>query len=320
MKRGRQFVLALWIALLVVGIFLFIWSFRSVPLDEILDVLASLNLWKISILLMVNVGILLVAPLRWWLILKAQNQDVPYLPLAAYRQAASAVSYFTPGQNFGGEPVQVLALQKHHQVTGSAALVSVTLDRAIELIGNLAVFIFGIAFVINTGMVTGFGLQGPLLFALVFMFLLITYLFTLRSGTRLIGGLLRRFKGNFVAGLRSAEEQLGDLIRKQPTLFAAGLACSALVWVALYFEFWLALDFLGLRLDLSQLVVVVTAGRVALLAPTPGALGALEASQMLAVQALGFDPAFGLSLGLLIRARDVLFALVGLIFGGLGLR
>ena len=62
MKLGRQFILAIWIALLVVGILLFIWSFRSVPFDEILNVLASLNLWKISILLLVNVAILLVAP------------------------------------------------------------------------------------------------------------------------------------------------------------------------------------------------------------------------------------------------------------------
>jgi hypothetical protein len=320
MKLGRQFILAIWIALLVVGILLFIWSFRSVPFDEILNILASLNLWEISILLLVNVAILLVAPLRWWLILKTQKQDIPFFPLVAYRQAAAAVSYLTPGQNFGGEPVQVLALCNRHNVPGSTALASVTLDRAIELIGNLTVLILGIAFIINNGMVSGFELQSPLLFALIFLLLLVIYLFFLRSGARLIGSLLRRFKGNLFVGLRSAEDQLGSLIRQQPTLFAAGLACSALVWLALYFEFWLALDFLGLRLDLSQLVLVVTAGRVALLAPTPGALGALEASQMLAVQALGFDPAFGLSLGLLIRARDVLFALVGLMFGGLGLR
>lgn len=316
----RRLVIALWILLLLVGILLFLWTFRTVPFDEIINVLSSLNPWKILILLLVNVAILLIAPLRWWLTLRAQGHKVPYLALAGYRQAASAVSYFTPGQNFGGEPVQVLALQRHHQVSGSAALAAVTLDRAVEWIGNLTVLIFGIAFVINTGMVAGFELQGPLLFATVFLFLLVIYLFLLRSGHHFFGSLLKQFKGNLAARLRSAEEQLGVLISQRPALFAAGLGCSALVWAALFFEFWLALDYLGLPLDLSQLVVVVTASRVALLAPTPGALGALEASQMLAVQALGFDPAYGLSLGLLIRARDILFALTGLVLGGLGLR
>lgn len=320
MKLGRQFAIVLWIALLAVGIFLFIWSFRSVPLAKILDVLASLNLWKIAILLLVNVAILLVAPLRWWLILKVQKQNIPYLPLAAYRQAAAAVSYFTPGQNFGGEPVQVLALGKRHKVPGSTALASVTLDRAIELISNLIVLILGIALVSSSGIITGIELRSPLLFAVVFLLGLVFYLTLLRLAWRPVEWLLKRFKGEFVSGLKAAEDQLGGLIQDHPVLFLEGLLCSALVWGALFYEFWLALDFLGLRLDLSQLVLVVTAGRVALLAPTPGALGALEASQMLAVQALGFDPAIGLSLGLLIRARDVLFAVVGLVFGGLGLR
>lgn len=320
MKIKRQLIFALWIFLFFIGVVLFFWSFRSVPSDEIVSVLSGLKPWEILVLLLVNIVILLIAPLRWWLILKAQGYKIPYLALAGYRQTASAVSYFTPGQNFGGEPVQVLTLRKHQKVSGSAALAAVTLDRAVEWIGNLTVLIFGIAFVISTGMVTGFELQSPLLAAVAFLLVLIIYLFVLRSGTHLFARLLKRFKGNFIAGLRSAEEQLGALIRQQPGLFVGGLACSALIWAALFFEFWLALDYLGLRLDLSQLVLVVTAGRVALLAPTPGALGALEASQMLAVQALGFDPAYGLSLGLLIRARDVLFALAGLVLGGLGLR
>jgi uncharacterized protein (TIRG00374 family) len=320
MKLGRQSILVLWIALLVVGILLFIWSFRSVPIGEILKVLASLNLWKIFILLLLNFAILLIAPLRWWLILKTKKQEVPYLPLATYRQAAAAISYFTPGQNFGGEPVQVLALRNRHKVPTSIALASVTLDRVIELIVNLIVLIFGIAIVTGSGIITGMELRNPLAFALGFLFGLVLYLIFLRSGSRLINWLLKRYKGKFVSGLKAAEDQLGELVRDHPVLFLEGLLCSALVWAGLFYEFWLALDFLGLRMDLSQLVLVVTAGRVALLAPTPGALGALEASQMLAVQALGFDPAFGLGLGLLIRARDVLFALVGLILGGLSLR
>jgi uncharacterized protein (TIRG00374 family) len=320
MRIRRQFIFALWITLLFIGAILFFWTFRSVPFGEIVEVLSSLTVSKILILLLVNVAILLIAPLRWWLILKAQNQDIPYLALVAYRQAAFAVSYFTPGQNFGGEPVQVLALRNRHKVPGSTALASVTLDRAIELIINLIVLIFGIALVTSSGIVTGIELQSPLLFALVFLFGMIFYLILLRSERRPVKWLLKKFKGKFVSGLQAAEDQLGELIQQRPSLFLVGLLCSALVWGGLFFEFWLALDFLGLPLNLSQLVLVVTAGRVALLAPTPGALGALEASQMLAVQALGFDPAIGLSLGLLIRARDVLFAVVGLIFGGLGLR
>ncbi|HEX9595494.1 MAG TPA: lysylphosphatidylglycerol synthase transmembrane domain-containing protein [Anaerolineales bacterium] len=320
MKIRRQLFFAFWVFLLFLGLILFFWSFRSVPFNEIVRVLGSLQLWKLIVLLALNLAILLIAPSRWWLILRAQGNQVPYLAAARYRLAASAVSYFTPGQNFGGEPLLVISLRKHHKIKGSEALAAVTLDRAIEAFGNFGVLAAGIAFVISLDLVWDMELQTPLLIALAALTIPVAYLAALWAGLRPVGRMLRRFKNNFMAGVRSAEDGLGSLIRRKPALFAVGLAVSALVWSALFFEFWLALNYLGLRLELSQLVFVVTAGRLALLAPTPGALGALEASQMLAVQALGFDSAYGLGLGLLIRARDILFALAGLVLGGLGLR
>ncbi len=76
------------------------------------------------------------------------------------------------------------------------------------------------------------------------------------------------------------------------------------------------LRFLGLGLTLIQLVVILTAARIAFLLPLPGGIGTLEASQVLAFQALGFDPALGLSFSLAVRARDVLFGGIGLWWGG----
>jgi uncharacterized protein (TIRG00374 family) len=320
MKNRRQVLIALWVFLLIIGFAIFLWTIRSVPFNETIIVFSSLGLWEIAAFLAVNVLILVMAPLRWWLVLRAQGYPVPYLTLSRYRFEGSAVSYFTPGQNFGGEPLQVIALRKHHKVPGSTALASVTLDRAIEIFGNFAVLALGITFVLATGLFSVMDLRNALLIALVVLALPSLYLTLLWIGIRPISRLLQRFKGGVVVGIRSAEGQLSNLIRKKPVLFIQGLACSAFVWAALFFEFWLALNFLGLGLEFSQLVVVVTAGRIALLAPTPGALGALEASQMLAVEALGFDPAYGLSLGLLIRARDILFAAAGIVLGGFTLR
>jgi len=54
------------------------------------------------------------------------------------------------------------------------------------------------------------------------------------------------------------------------------------------------------------------AARAASLLPLPAAVGALEASQALAMASLGLPPAYGVSLSLLIRGRDVLFGLFGL--------
>lgn len=73
---------------------------------------------------------------------------------------------------------------------------------------------------------------------------------------------------------------------------------------------WLALQFLGLDLQVGG---VVTAARLVILLPFPAALGALEISQVPALTALGFSSAEGAAMGLLIRARDLLFGGAGLI-------
>ena len=80
-------------------------------------------------------------------------------------------------------------------------------------------------------------------------------------------------------------------------------------------EYMLSLRFLGARVDPLQAVIALTAARLAFLTPLPGGLGALEASQVLALGALGFSPALGISVSLLIRGRDIAFGLIGL-WGG----
>jgi len=111
---------------------------------------------------------------------------------------------------------------------------------------------------------------------------------------------------------------LGTLARKQPALLWQGLVIAALVWVAQIFEIWFSVRVLGLSLSAMELTLVVVAGRIALFAPTPGALGALEGSLILAMQSLGYGGAYGLSLSFLIRARDIIFGLVGLLLAGFG--
>ena len=107
------------------------------------------------------------------------------------------------------------------------------------------------------------------------------------------------------------------MARRQPKEILLALALAVVAWMALIFEYRLALEYLGLRLDIVQTIGVLTAARIAFLLPVPSGLGALEISQVLAMQALGMSPAFGISMSVLIRLRDVLFGGLGLGFGGI---
>ncbi|MEX2161617.1 MAG: lysylphosphatidylglycerol synthase transmembrane domain-containing protein [Anaerolineales bacterium] len=320
MSSRRVQLAILWSLLLAVGIYVLVWSLRGIPFAEIGQVLSSLGLWQIAVLLLVNLGILLVFPLRWWLIVGTQGHRVPYLAMVQYRLVSFAISYFTPGQHFGGEPFQVLYLRSRHGIAGSTALASVTLDKVIELFANFAVLALGIAVLVLSGLVVELPLAQTLPISFALLLVPAIYLISVRAGAGPMGFITKKFSGSLAAGIRNAEEQLGSLAREKPGLLAQGLLIAIGIWAALIFEIWLSLYFLGLPVTALELTLVVVAARIALFAPTPGALGALEASQVLAMQALGYAPAYGFSLALLIRARDVLFGLVGLLLGGLSRR
>jgi len=316
-KKVSLRVAAIWGLLLLIAVLLLAWALHTVPLVDLGQVLAELQAWQLLLILFFNTGIIFLFTLRWWLIMRAQGTNLPFLATVRYYLAAFSVSYFTPGQHFGGEPIQVLFLRKGHGVPGSRALAAIALDRAITVFCNFAVLATGIAFILGSGILTGVPLADALPVSLLLGLLPVAYLFLVWLGRRPLGNLISKLQGRLAQGLRSAEEQLGQLVRQKPGLFLQGLLVSVGIWAALFYEFWLMMHFLGIDLDGLGLVVIVTAGRLALWVPTPGAVGALEASQVLAVQALGFDPAYGLSLGLLIRARDIFFGILGLVLGGL---
>ena len=318
MKSSRVQLALLWAALLVVAVSLLIWSLQGVPFADLGRVLSALQPRQILLLLLVNIAILLLFPLRWDRILRAQGYRISYLTLARYRLLGFAVSYFSPGQHFGGEPVLVLYLKDRQQVPGSAALASVTLDKVIELFANFAVLALGLAASLSTGMMARLPLAQALPISMALLLLPALYLSAVVGGKRPFGAISRGFSGRTVKGIREAERQLGTLARKQPALLWQGLVIAALVWVAQIFEIWFSVRVLGLSLSAMELTLVVVAGRIALFAPTPGALGALEGSLILAMRSLGYAGAYGLSLSFLIRARDIIFGLVGLLLAGFG--
>jgi glycosyltransferase 2 family protein len=126
------------------------WSLSQTAATEIWSLFRSLEAWKIIILAGVNLLLLLLFSARWWLVLRALGETVPYLRLSVYRMVGAAVSYITPGPHFGGEPLQVALVQKH-QVSLPTAISSVFLDRKIELLANFSFLFLGLVLAAGRG-------------------------------------------------------------------------------------------------------------------------------------------------------------------------
>lgn len=298
-------------------------ALRKVPLIQVQAVLAHLTLVQIGLLALVNLFILWLMAARWWLVLRALGQRVGLHHLFAYRLAGFGVSYFTPGPQFGGEPAQVYLLHRNRHLPLDAAVTSVFLDRMIDLLVNFTFLAMGVVALAVTGLVHGWLGVGMWALVLALLAFPLLHLFSIGRGRRPATRLLRWMQGRVaVKGLQRAsevalqvEEQVASFLSKQPLALARIIGLSLFTWAVAIFEFWLCLHFLGTPAGLNETVSAMTAARLSILMPLPGALGALEAGQALAAQLLGWEPAVGIALSLVIRVRDVTLALAGLGFG-----
>ncbi len=309
---------------LVLGLLL--WALRGVDWAAVGHLLAGIRPWQWLVLFLFNAAIVLAFSGRWWVILRGLGLRPGYLALSAYRLAAFSISYFTPGSQFGGEPLQIALLRRRHAVPLATSTASVTLDKALEVVANATYLAFGLVVLLRLrwldsrqavfpGIVAGLLLLVPLA-------LLLAWWTDRRPLTRLARlwavWTARRWPASIRLrdGVQALEVQAGVFCREKPWHLTLAMGFSLLSWIGIVAERWLMLKFLGVVVGPAETIAVVTVGRLALLLPIPGGLGVLEASQVFALQALGYEAALGISLGLLIRVRDLAFGGLGLLLGG----
>lgn len=311
-------------AALLLGLLLF-WLFaRQVDWADGFALLRRIGPTPFLIYLAVNCGIAVLFANRWWLLLAGMGVDVPFGRVVVYRMIAATVSLLTPGPQFGGEPAQVYLLVRRSHVASSQAIASVALDRLLELAVNLAFLTGGFLYILWTG-VLGAALDGRvILLALIPLALPPLLLFSFwwqgrfltTTAEALLGylpdGWRQHTPTRLIESLRNGEAHIHTILRQNPRLIVIGGLVSLGNWLVLLADFWLATRLIGLELDAAQFISFVVAARIAILLPIPAGLGALEASQILAAQRLGLNPALALALVLLFRVRDVALALWGL--------
>lgn len=320
-SRRLRWAWVFWLALPVLAYL----GLHTVSLEDVWRAIARLQAWQAVVLIAANLGVLALLAGRWWLILRAFGRRVSAIKLLGYRLAGFGLSYYTPGPQFGGEPLQVLLLHRGMGVPTTTAVTSVFFDKSIELLANFTFLALGLAAALAAGLLHGGISSGLWLVVPAVMVWPALHLRALATGRRPLSWLLERVERRWRQPIwevaarhaREGEEMMSRLVREQPRALAGVLAISAMVWVVSVAEFTLLLQFLGAPVNLAQSIAILTAARVAFLLPVPGGLGVLEASQYLAMQAAGFDPGIGLAASLIIRARDMSLGAIGLIIGGI---
>ena len=318
----KNFLRLLWVFLLAALLY---WALRNAPLTEIWSTLRRLQPWQIAVLVGINVGIYALVTLRWWIITRAEARRAPYLPLFAVRIAVFGVSYFTLGPQVGGEPLQVLALRHRYGLTYVHATATVVMDKLVEFLGNFVLLAVGLAAAARSGILSA--TAGPAGGSLVALAAILVWppihVASLYRGRYPLGAGLRAALSKkripkWARFLIAAERLAGRFCQRHPRALFATMGVSLLAAAGMVTEYALIISFLGIELGASQTIAAWTASWLAFLAPWPGGLGALEASQVFALGAFDVSAAAAIGVTLLIRARDLVIGGLGLLLAGRG--
>jgi hypothetical protein len=309
---------------LVVG-FLLWWVIRNAPLAEIWLAIRGLKLWEIGVLLVTNTTLYLLVTLRWWIIARADAKHIPYLPLLGVRVSVFAVSYFTLGPQVGGEPLQVLFLQRKYGLTYTRSTASVLMDKLLEFLIDFILLAVGLTAIFRAGALAEsknlfsweiLGLVLLMLWPPAHIVLLYHRRYPLTALVRAVPFIPKNAK--WTRFLRAAEWLAGDFCRRHIPNLLGALGVSVLAGAGMVFEYALMASFLGIHLPFWKTVAAWAAGWLAFLMPLPGGLGALEASQVFILGGFAITNAAAISLILLMRGRDLLIGSLGLLMAGTG--
>ena len=299
------------------------WALRRVSLIEIWNALRQLTRLQIGILLLLNALVLLAMTARWWVILRADHPAIPFLKLLLYRLAVFGVSYFTPGPQVGGEPLQVIYLQNKHGVTFARATAVVIMDKLLEFLSNFILLGAGLTAVLQLGLLSRNGIQATASLILMILILLwpLFHLILLYQARYPVSALMRigmsfSKRQRWMRLLIVAERMAGAFTRRHPGALLVAMSFSLLAWAGMAVEYFMMATFLQVHLSAEQTLVALTASLLAFLMPLPGGLGALEASQVYVMKAFEYPAAVGIGISLLMRARDILNGGLGLLVAG----
>jgi hypothetical protein len=314
MKRSVPQIISL--VAIAAGLVLFVVTMLGIDRTETLIEARSLGA-ALPLVLLPSIGWHLLRAAGWYVCFPREHRPT-YWRIFRVRLAADGVGYFTI-RGVASEPLRVVLLMGRVSPIVSAAA-SVLERTAMGIMSVVGVGIFA-GFAVSSDMLPGAWqgvFRGIAIIAGIVLFL--SLLFLMRTG-RYFGPVVERIYGRTqwrwaggrtVRAISAVEDLFLKLARTDPrrlqTLVLLSIACYWLMALEVFLVFWA----IGQPISLWVGTIVETFTRSASVAAgaIPGNLGALEASNVAVVKALGL--AGGGSLALFRRFRSLMFATLGL--------
>jgi hypothetical protein len=303
MKKSRHLLLAL------IGAALFAWVIARVGLPPILQQVRAMSI-ALPILLTLSVCRLLLQTTAWSAALKGEGISVAPVKLIGIRLASQSMGYLTFLGAVLSEPMKITLLRTPTESTVKATF----LDTGVYWFTSAIVAIVGClcaAFMAIHG--------ANYTWTVVAVSLLTLSLFLIARTKPLLSGLVRilgQRSPSWLTRGETMERSIRNYRMEQPALvgrmFWIDIACQILMASEVAVVVW------SLRLPIHLVTVLAIEGITRALKMVsgwvPARLGVDEGGAMSAFMATGLSPVFGLTLALTRRMRDLLWALIGLVW------
>lgn len=319
MKNKKTLV---FIFFLLLGIGLFSYSVYHAGIGNIINVIKEFSLVKFLILVGLSFLNFYLYSLRWELIVKAifPEKKVKSSTFFWDRMAGYALSYVTPSAQLGGEPLRIMLLEEAG-IPRKVGVSSTIIDKALEISALIVFISVGILVAIFDQRLdyTSKGVLG--IVALIMMFLVFWFYFTSIKNIGFFSSIfralhLRKIKriSHLESKLSEFEKEMNKFYKEHPKVLYRLLVISAFTLAFLLVEHFIVAWFMGVRLTFLQVFLASTIPYIAYMMPIPGGFGALEGGHAAVFAILGV-PINAVAFVFIIRLRDFIFVLLGLIRG-----
>ena len=292
----------------VVAVLLLTWVITHMGTPSMLQQLKAIRI-ALPVVLALSVIRLALQSLTWSASLKGENVHVDTAKLAAVRLAGQSMGYLTVLGPLISEPMKIKLLGTPRSPTITATL----LDDGVYWFTTTLIAIAGI---ISLPFVVAHGARLNLIPPIIFLTLAV---FVITRRTPILGAVARAFSKRTPSWLIRGEEfekSLRNYRLEHPVLvskmFWIDIACQLLIASEVFVVLW------ALHLPRHFLAVLAIEGVTRALKLVsgwiPARLGSDEGGAISAFAMAGLSPMLGLALALTRRTRDLLWALIGIVW------
>ncbi len=273
--------------------------------------------WGFMLVLMIQVSEIVLNGLAWRALFRSERPGFTNT-LLVFRWIRESINYLLPVGRLGGDMAAVpLLIARKRDV--NTAVASIVADKTLEVLG---LFLFSLAGIVilfersGNNSVEHWAIRAMgVLFALLVAFFGAQRWGLLKLVDKVVKRNSRLGTGMYGSNLSSIHEIVWAMYTDAPRIILAAFL-HAIAWVPGALQIWVGLRFMGIQIGLTGAFIIesisMTICSVAFI--MPAALGAQEAAYMtIGWWLFGIPPAAGLAMSLIMRMKDVIFGVPGLL-------